>query len=354
MPVKSYNRILIYFFAAIFCILTFFIIWLEPYSGDLTRIGGYKENDFGWNHEQKQFIDSHFTLGNNIKDYNEYYDIVTIGDSFSVNQSKSWQNYLALSSNASIITFHRRSVNLTQVLSHKQFKQTPPKLLIFEVAEHGIQDALRDMPTNQEKENAQLDHPLDLPFEDVDFSKHMRTYNRKTSSGSSMDTALHFIKTNLKQKAGSRIKAVPKVVENKEFLFSNNESSSVLFYHLDNLKLTISKEEWSIIESRFASAQVLVQKNNHTTFLAMIAPDKTTSYADLVRDEVKTYSSATDLMPGKHHINWVDTLGEIKQMIDEQVMDIYLPNDTHWGSEGYRAAYLATRDKIRQLDSGQR
>jgi hypothetical protein len=354
MPTKSYNRILICFFAGTSCVVTFFVFWLEPYVGDLTRIGGYKENEYGWNQEQKKFITPHFILGDNIEDYDKYYDVVTIGDSFSVNEAKSWQNYLALSSDASIITFHRRSVNITKVLGHKQFRETPPKLLIFEIVEHGIQTALPDMSLSQEEEPLPLEQFLDFEFKKVDFSKHMKGYHRKKSSGLSMDTALHFIKTNLKQKAGSRIKAVPKVVKNKELLFSNKEQSSVLFYHLDNLKLSISKEEWSIIESRFATAQSLVQKNNHTTFLAMIAPDKRTSYGHLIQDESDKYSPAIELMPGNHQINWIDTLGGIKQMIDNRVVDVYLPNDIHWGSEGYRAAYLATRDKIRELSSKQR
>ena len=53
-----------------------------------------------------------------------------------------------------------------------------------------------------------------------------------------MDTAIHYIKTNIKQILGSRIKAIPKVIESKE-MFSNNHSDAVLFYHLDNLKESI-------------------------------------------------------------------------------------------------------------------
>ena len=83
----------------------------------------------------------------------------------------------------------------------------------------------------------------------------------------------------------------------------------------------------------------------------MIAPDKRTSYGHLIRDELNNYSSAMDLMPGKHQINWIDTHGEIKGMINNHVMDVYLPNDIHWGSAGYRAAFLSVKKKVVQLSS---
>ena len=150
MKVSSYNRIVILSFIVIALPLSLFVFWLEPFSGDLTRIGGYREDEYGWNQTQKRFIEPHYKIGECIEDYEKYYDIVTIGDSFSVNKELSWQNYLSLSSNASIITFHRRSLNVTDLLNSNQFKMTPPKLVIFEVVEHGIQTALHDIDTGRQ------------------------------------------------------------------------------------------------------------------------------------------------------------------------------------------------------------
>jgi len=103
MKTSTYNKVLIISFICIALPLSFFVFWLEPYTGDLARIGGFKENEYGWNSFQKRFKKCHYTLGANIKDYNKHFDIVTIGDSFSVNEAQSWQNYLALSSNASLL-----------------------------------------------------------------------------------------------------------------------------------------------------------------------------------------------------------------------------------------------------------
>ena len=351
MKHRHYNRILILNFCLLFAIVSGFMIWLEPYSGDLTRIGAFQENRYGWNQHQKKFKSSHYKIGSDLNEYDSYFDIVTIGDSFSVNESQSWQNYLSLSCNASIITFHRRSVNITDLLKSNQFKMTPPKLVIYEVVEHGIQTALHDIDTGRKIDYNENENQISLSFQNIDFSMLMESYEREKTNNFSMDTAIHYIKTNIKQILGSRIKAIPKGIESKELLFSNNHSDAVLFYHLDNLKESIDSEEWEIIEQRFATAQALIENNKKTRFLAMIAPDKRTVYNHLLMNKKDGYRSALESMPGKSKINWVNTYKALREMVEDGVVDIYLPNDIHWGYQGYKAAYLATKEKIEELNN---
>ena len=307
MKTSTYNKVLIISFICIALPLSFYVFWLDPYSGDLTRIGGFKENEYGWNSFQKSFKKCHYTLGSNIKDYNKHFDIVTIGDSFSVNEAQSWQNYLALSSNASIITFHRRSVSASSILKHPQFIESPPKLFIFQVVEHGIQTALHDIDLDLVKENNLIKPPkAQLNFSTVKFENYLESYSRQRSTGFSMDTALHYIKTNIKQGLGSRKKSFPIKIEDKESLFSNNHPDSALFYHLDKLKLSINKNEWGIIEKRFSILQNLIQANGFTNFIAMIAPDKSTVYRSYLLNPEARFESSLNLMPNKNSVNWLN------------------------------------------------
>jgi hypothetical protein len=351
MPAKLYNTIFLSFFTVLALVVTFFVFWLDPYVGDLARIGAYMENEYGWNEPQKKFRTPFYTIGENINDYDQHFDIVTIGDSFSVNHEQSWQNYLALSSNSSIITFHRRSVSLDEIIKHPYFVKSPPELFIFEVVEHGIQTVLHNFSPPKQEEINPANSISQINFQEIEYSTFMESYPRNKSSQFSMDTALHFIKTNIKQRLGSRTKAYPKLITGKELLFSNANTESALFYHLDNLKLSISENEWAVIEQRFAAAQSIVQDNNKTTFLAMVAPDKRTAYRHLIKDEGNTYQSAIEMMPGKYKVNWIDTLGGLRYMIDQEVIDVYLPNDIHWGYQGYKAAFISTKKKIQSLSS---
>jgi hypothetical protein len=339
MKTSTYNKVLIISFICISLPLSFFVFWLEPYSGDLARIGGFKENEYGWNSFQKRFKKCHYTLGSNIEDYNKYFDIVTIGDSFSVNEAQSWQNYLALSSNASIITFHSASVSATSILKHPQFIESPPKLFIFQAVEHGIQTVLHDIDLDLAQENNVIKPPkAQLNYKSFKFDNYLESYSRQRVTGFSMNTALHYIKTNIKQGLGGRKKSLPIKVEDKERLFSNNHPDSALFYHLDKLKLSINKNEWGIIEKRFSILQNLIQANGFTNFIAMIAPDKSTVYRSYLLNPEARFESSLNLMPNKNSVNWLNIEQFMVNSIEKGTIDLYLPNDTHWGCEGYKVA----------------
>ena len=348
MKASSYNKFLIISFIVIALPLSFFVFWLEPYTGDLARIGGFKENEYGWNSFQKRFKKCHYTLGASIKDYNKHFDIVTIGDSFSVNEAQSWQNYLALSSNASIITFHRRSVSASSILKHPQFIESPPKLFISQVVEHGIQTALHDIELDLAQENNVIDPPkAQLNVRAVKFDNYLESYSRERATGFSMDTALHYIKTNIKQGLGSRKKSFPIKVEDKEGLFSNKHPDSALFYHLDKLKLSINKNEWGIIEKRFSILQNLIQANGFTNFIAMIAPDKSTVYRNYLLNPEVRFESSHNFMPKKNSVNWLNIEQFMVNSFEKGAIDLYLPNDIHWGSEGYKVAAEAVISNLK-------
>jgi hypothetical protein len=326
------------------------MLWIETYHGDLCRIGGYRENDYGWNLPQKRFKDCHYTIGKNLSDYDKYYDIVTIGDSFSVNEKQSWQNHLALTTGAKILTFHRRSVTASSLLQHEQFIKTPPKVFIFQVVENGIQTALFDVALDEHQLFHNEDSKSIKAFDKkkINYDKHIEAFSRGRNQNFSMDSAIHHIKTNLKQLFGSRLKAKPYKLKSDKKLFSNNKQNEALFYYLDNLKLSISSDEWAIIEKRFATLQHQTQANGKTRFLAMIVPDKTTAYADFIKDINPDYKSSLSFMPKRHDINWINLEEKFKERLSskEAIKDLYLPNDTHWGYEGYKLAFHSTFNSI--------
>jgi len=114
------------------------MVYMEPESNELTRMGGYLENEFGWNAPQEHFAKPMFDMARSIEDYKRYYDVVVLGDSFSENQSHGWQNYFARESGLSVITFRLGRVKPDDILNSQVYRKQPPKLFIYQIVERNI------------------------------------------------------------------------------------------------------------------------------------------------------------------------------------------------------------------------
>src|SRR5947207_3379072 len=66
---------------------------LQPLSGDLTRIGWYAENDYGWNAPKQRFDPPLAEEGR----LDGRYDVIAVGDSFTASHipGVAWPHFLA-------------------------------------------------------------------------------------------------------------------------------------------------------------------------------------------------------------------------------------------------------------------
>jgi len=110
-------------------------VYLQPLSGDLTRIGSYAEKDFGWNKPQLEFQPPLSEIGR----YEHYHDVVVLGDSFSTGRPHlRWQNYLVAAKGWSIATLDTNKIHVEQILENPVFRKTPPKIFILENVERDL------------------------------------------------------------------------------------------------------------------------------------------------------------------------------------------------------------------------
>lgn len=60
-------------------------------------------------------------------------------------------------------------------------------------------------------------------------------------------------------------------------------------------------------------------------------------------------------MPKKYCVNWISLKEKFKETLSskEAIKDFYLPNDTHWGYDGYRLCGKITLTQILDLDMKQ-
>lgn len=330
-----------------------FAFYLEPTDGDLTRMLGYSENDYGWQQQQVRFSEQLYAKSGRIRDFNT----VVVGDSFSLSEENSWLNWLVVSTNLNLVAFHSSKLDMTSFLASEEFQRNPPRLLIYEIVERNIGYKLAS--GNKATCNPRYDTAPAIEISErlTASVPHFRQTVKNLS-----DVDLNLGASYLDKKFYRLIElpvlsilpfyddnAVGPAELTRSDLFSNRESGQILYVGDDLLKRTWKRGTYIKAGCQLLRWQNMVQANGVTHFVAVIAPDKLTAYAPYLKNEsLRNLSSIEELesVPGLRIVN---LLGPIRRAIASGEKDIYLPNDTHWGAAGQQIASDAVVDHLKKF-----
>mgnify|MGYP000911010670 CR=1 FL=1 len=321
-------------------------IYLQPVAGDLVRIGSYAEKDFGWNMPQKEF-DKPLS---DMSGYERYHDVVVLGDSFSTGaQRRHWQNYLVAATGWTLMTLDVNKIRLDQVLNAPQFIEAPPKLFIYETVERELPHRLQHEKVQPCSAPASLPRRISVPtapftlmgFPTGKILETTRVVERGTGWRSIklgyvlsylLNSAMRVIWGDAKTDAG-------KVMLNRPAPFSSVIKQEILVYKDDFQKI-----EWwrdmGLKEMACGVEQIRdrVEENGQTRFMLMVAPDKLTAYVDFLLEDRWRDLSMLAVLAGQ----LPDVMPRLDQTLRAAIlrgeMDVYLPDDTHWGARGYQIA----------------
>ncbi len=308
-------------------------IYIQPLEGDLTRMGGYAERDFGWNIPQE-------ALNQNVRlnhSYEKYYDIVVLGDSFS--KQGLWQSYFTEHNGLSFTTLSWDNTTVDDIINNPIFKNDPPRLFIVEVGVRLFPLRFYSDNTNcniQEVAKFNANWNLAYKAQNNLFEKRIR------------DTSVDLSKINLKFSLLYLENSVLRLIFNTDFskvnkysltrndLFSNLRSSEVLLLQTWFDSKVWKPDEISSSICAVGKIQSIVQANGKTIFVLMPIPDKGSAYSDYIISPEFTMLKDLFLQLKNSNIHTPKLDIAIKKAIDSGERDIYLPNDTHFGSKGYQ------------------
>jgi hypothetical protein len=121
-------------------------------------------------------------------------------------------------------------------------------------------------------------------------------------------------------------------------LFSSKQSDTLLVYEGD-----VKKKNWDVnlvdsIKCRLINMHNLVQANGKTLFIVMVAPDKLTAYSPFLKDSSIAKYSVIDRLASVQSLHLPRFDLPLQSAINEGLVDVYLPNDTHWANQGQKIA----------------
>lgn len=309
--------------------------WLEPFEGDLTRVGGLSENFHGWNQPQKVFPENlttyHVVAGEEFRGGEE---IVVFGDSFSHigaadHRTFGWQNYLSAATGLGIHTYNVGVTDFREWL----LRQNPadlPDFVVYERVERNL---------SEEKSSGKDCQPplAERGFDGLQWivpSVAGGQVSRDRSRSLDLQAAAHWLKVTLRQKQETRVFKLTQAG-----LFSSVKDQKILLFE-DDFLLDKSRQEdldTAGIACFLAELRELAESNGRTRFIVAVVPDKSTAYRHMLEAGVPDKTTKDLFM--RLEEDGIPVL-RFDRLFQNQVaaglQDLYLPNDTHWGSEGNR------------------
>lgn len=341
-------------------ILWFVGFWAQPATGDLTRISHYTDRYYGWNEPQAALVvpreiikTSNF---NRESGWPVQGDILIFGDSFAdpLPTALSWIDLIKAQSGQSIqVVKYRGFDQILQYLRSNEFARKPPKAVIVQSVERylreralGVYDSSKDCLTDAGIPDKRSG------WGSISISLQTRSVNRREAYGNVaefFDRAIIFMRKALKPKESSVLLVDLKRTD----LFSHSTPHKVLIYREDVSKHSLgspSEGRLKNMQSQIVCglSQILGFANT-VAFKFVLVPDKLSVYGPWVKTELPPKDLPLNDLAFKALGGYLIDLKPAMQLaVNQGVLDLYLPNDSHWGTAGQR---IAAEEVIRAFQS---
>lgn len=336
---KRYSLTLLVLLGISLTALTGQWLYFEPLTGDLTRLGWYTERDFGWSQPQRWFGFHISETG----DYDRYYDVVVVGDSYSISRSKYrtgassyWHDFLGATTGLSVLVKHFEDTTAHEVIGSQTFRATPPKLLVIESVErYFIYNTVRDegepVVCTPERSKQRVTWRESAKHELFPVQRHTFSWDFN------FRYPLEYDARNLSRALlGTQSDMVLPLKLTRSDLFSSRRSDELLVYIEDIGKANWIDQQIEAARCRMIAFQKRIESNGQTRVVFLLAPDKLTIYSEVLeRKDLanlsrldKLYDQTLSIGPRVDHA--------LKAAIAAGEKDVYLPNDTHWGYRGHQ------------------
>jgi hypothetical protein len=297
--------------------------FLEPISGDLTRVGKLSERDFGWNKPQPeiQILQA---------DRASKPDVIVLGDSFSA--SNTWQTVAMQKSGLKVLTFNWLSLGhpscIEEWLESASRIYPSASTVIVETIERSFFERFNVGKAVCKRVSAV---PSTILVKPTDIT---RAQGAREIMPDPIYALKAFIST-FKRFDQSTLRGKATVAPlNRADLFSNRRSDLLLYYSDDDDKRNWTENATanSVI---FLSALNASAKRHNMRLLIAVIPNKLTVYSRYLKVPKQGNSAANVWNEMRNQgIPQIDLFDLFAPKV-ASIPDFYLSNDTHLSTSGY-------------------
>ena len=318
---------------------------LQPLEGDLTRIGGLSERDYGWNEPQLRFdrlSTARFGSIAALARAGIAYDFLVIGDSFSEAGVGNphvfgFQEWIQAALGNSVATIPQAQIDYERLVCDLKNMSTPPRYVVFQTAERYLENRIEHLESATAASGTCAQR-RDKPYIRAQISKiALQTYQRPTSLTWHTVYGVYF--SRMAAMLGGTMGYARNSVEifslTKPDLFSSLRSGDLLVVNED---LGTRPSDAARIRQAVQGLADLMSREAGSTFILLVSPNKLSAYHRYVSGPSPEPVSPMLRAGG---VPMADVDMEISALITQGYRDVYLPDDTHWGYRGHCAAARA-------------
>lgn len=323
LTVNAYSRFILITFLVVSVLFWALALHLDPVVGDLTRIGRWSENDFGWNAPQP-VID----IAENGRAITRP-DIVVLGDSFSV--SNYWQSALSLKTGKKILTYWYDDVGCIENWIAWAREHPVADLVIVQVVERNFVDWFRNVAP------CRAGAPLPAEVPSGRTASHRPTWPPTLDIKYLFLTALNSIHMTLRPHAAITHGDVVNIpIRPGCASFSHRRSTRLLHYIHDLRGMRWTDEDIGEAVGNVRRFKETVTRAGKK-FLFVVIPNKLSVYQKCLDD--RSHIRFPDLTRRLREagIETPDLQNVFAGNVD-RIVDLYYPDNTHWSTRGYQLA----------------
>jgi hypothetical protein len=263
------------------------------------------------------------------------FDILSIGDSFSNQGARGFQNYLANKSNINIVHFDAWNYDinnyspiqfLNNVVNGNLLDNLKVNYIFLEIVERDVVYHFNNLNPNET-----------ITIQELESYKNLRS-NKKPKEVSYLNTVRLFYKNNLLYQFNDRAftSSIHIVrLSKKVFSIDNNK---LLYFYKDIENLNKAKHETLIKINDELNVLFKKLREKNITLIFMVCPDKYNMYSDYIINNKYPKSVFFENFKtlNKDYI-YIDAKEVLKEQLDKNIKDLYFADDTHWSPKACKA-----------------
>ena len=332
---KLYGFALLIVFVPVVLLVNFYA-WsgLQPFTIELTRVGGFPEEGFGWFGTEYKFAESPVESFHEGGVYENYADMVVFGDSFSMEPDSNWLYHFVNATGLSAQAMYYYQGGIERLVDTDLYKARPPRVVVFQVVERLFKDTFQTSPVDCKLSDAVVPLPADFERLDLPLTAYKRDMSPRYGN---YKQAMRVVRNRLYLLAGYGENLKSRITPlTNDTLFSNKNSENLLYLADDQKKMKWPEDVSLKVRCGLEGIKERVEANGYTAFAVMLVPDKLSTYSPWIIDDKLAGLTLLDNDALTTIPHSLDIRAMAIEEIEQGFVDFYLPGGTHWSSKGDR------------------